>query len=137
RIGGDQREVEAARLDPAAHARGAKAGDAQRRARDLGIARAQVAPWHFLNFLPLPHGHGSLRPTLATLPGAPALPGGPTRRGAGRAAGGLASGGGAERSGRDTARGASPSAGCAKLAGGGGSANLNTSSSVCASIRAF
>src|SRR6266581_5043707 len=23
------------------------------------------APWHFLNFLPLPHGHGSLRPTPA------------------------------------------------------------------------
>ena len=22
-----------------------------------------VAPWHFLNFLPLPHGQGSLRPT--------------------------------------------------------------------------
>ncbi len=21
-------------------------------------------PWHFLNFLPLPHGHGALRPTL-------------------------------------------------------------------------
>jgi hypothetical protein len=21
-------------------------------------------PWHFLNFLPLPHGHGELRPTL-------------------------------------------------------------------------
>src|SRR5947209_20490381 len=24
-----------------------------------------AAPWHFLNFLPLPHGHGSLRPTPA------------------------------------------------------------------------
>src|SRR6266481_9983416 len=24
-----------------------------------------VAPWHFLNFLPLPQGHGSLRPTPA------------------------------------------------------------------------
>src|SRR5690349_678940 len=24
-----------------------------------------AAPWHFLNFLPLPHGHGSLRPTSA------------------------------------------------------------------------
>src|SRR6266516_2033079 len=23
------------------------------------------APWHFLNFLPLPHGHGSFRPTPA------------------------------------------------------------------------
>ncbi len=25
----------------------------------------KLAPWHFLNFLPLPQGHGSLRPTLA------------------------------------------------------------------------
>src|SRR5881296_4646884 len=24
-----------------------------------------VAPWHFLNFLPLPQGHGSFRPTPA------------------------------------------------------------------------
>src|SRR5438132_13517176 len=24
-----------------------------------------AAPWHFLNFLPLPQGHGSLRPTPA------------------------------------------------------------------------
>ena len=24
-----------------------------------------VAPWHFLNFLPLPHGQGSFRPTPA------------------------------------------------------------------------
>src|ERR1043166_4544989 len=23
-----------------------------------------ASPWHFLNFFPLPHGHGSLRPTL-------------------------------------------------------------------------
>src|SRR5687767_14374337 len=23
-------------------------------------------PWHFLYFLPLPHGHGSLRPTLGS-----------------------------------------------------------------------
>src|SRR5207302_4323020 len=27
--------------------------------------RYAAAPWHFLNFLPLPHGHGSLRPTPA------------------------------------------------------------------------
>src|SRR5688572_33500660 len=26
----------------------------------------QTAPWHFLYFLPLPHGQGSLRSTLAT-----------------------------------------------------------------------
>jgi hypothetical protein len=26
-----------------------------------------VAPWHFLYFLPLPHGHGSLRPTAGVL----------------------------------------------------------------------
>src|SRR2546422_1975784 len=25
--------------------------------------RYTAAPWHFLNFLPLPQGHGSLRPT--------------------------------------------------------------------------
>src|SRR5439155_19572614 len=24
------------------------------------------APWHFLNFFPLPHGHGSLRPTFGS-----------------------------------------------------------------------
>src|SRR6187549_3530389 len=24
------------------------------------------APWHFLNFLPLPHQHGSLRPTFGS-----------------------------------------------------------------------
>src|SRR6266849_7336959 len=29
-----------------------------------GISHA-VAPWHFLYFLPEPHGHGSLRPTFA------------------------------------------------------------------------
>src|SRR5690606_34186385 len=26
-------------------------------------AQTPYAPWHFLNFLPLPQGHGSLRPT--------------------------------------------------------------------------
>ena len=26
---------------------------------------ADQAPWHFLYFLPEPHGHGSLRPTLS------------------------------------------------------------------------
>src|SRR5512140_2247710 len=25
-----------------------------------------AAPWHFLYFFPLPHGHGSLRPTLGS-----------------------------------------------------------------------
>src|SRR5438552_127370 len=30
-----------------------------------GCTRYIAAPWHFLNFLPLPHGHGSLRPTPA------------------------------------------------------------------------
>ena len=25
-----------------------------------------AAPWHFLYFLPLPHGHGSLRPTFGS-----------------------------------------------------------------------
>ena len=40
--------------------------------RRLGIVRIRLgrcllrghAPWQFLNFLPLPHGHGSLRPTF-------------------------------------------------------------------------
>src|SRR3954466_10010473 len=52
-------------------------------------AAADQAPWQFLNFLPLPHGHGSLRPTfgvsrrIVTLGnwissgGVPALPFGP------------------------------------------------------------
>src|ERR1019366_8529172 len=31
--------------------------------RDL-VRDYAFAPWHFLNFFPLPHGHGSLRPTL-------------------------------------------------------------------------
>src|SRR5216683_5936585 len=30
-------------------------------------AVVQAAPWHFLYFLPEPHGHGSLRPTLGSL----------------------------------------------------------------------
>src|SRR5438093_10551797 len=29
--------------------------------------RYTVAAWHFLYFFPEPHGHGSLRPTLASL----------------------------------------------------------------------
>ena len=28
-----------------------------------GLRPEHQAPWHFLNFLPLPHGQGSLRPT--------------------------------------------------------------------------
>src|SRR3954451_20272019 len=28
---------------------------------DLGAGRVSYAPWHFLNFLPDPHQHGSLR----------------------------------------------------------------------------
>src|ERR1700736_1433685 len=28
-------------------------------------ARYSLRPWHFLYFLPLPHGHGSFRPTFA------------------------------------------------------------------------
>ena len=45
----------------------------------LGLARYKFAPWHFLNFFPDPHGHGSLRPTLLQSPvlptGPPAIPG--------------------------------------------------------------
>src|SRR5262249_29321505 len=29
------------------------------------LGRSSLAPWHFLCFLPLPQGHGSLRPTFA------------------------------------------------------------------------
>ena len=29
------------------------------------LALVVHAPWHFLYFFPLPHGHGSLRPTLS------------------------------------------------------------------------
>src|SRR5262245_12402021 len=41
----------------------------------------KLAPWHFLNFLPEPHGHGSFRPTFDQSPVAfaaplpPAIPG--------------------------------------------------------------
>src|SRR5687767_14210892 len=30
------------------------------------MRRSHYAPWHFLYFLPLPHGHGSLRPTFGS-----------------------------------------------------------------------
>src|SRR5437016_14463192 len=30
--------------------------------RDFGSMKQRQAPQHFLNFFPLPHGHGSLRP---------------------------------------------------------------------------
>ena len=30
---------------------------------DRGASRPGQAPWHFLNFLPEPHQHGSLRPS--------------------------------------------------------------------------
>ena len=33
--------------------------------RRIGRREARYAPWHFLYFLPEPHGHGSLRPTLS------------------------------------------------------------------------
>ena len=31
------------------------------------LSYTAVRPWHFLNFLPLPHGHGSLRPTFPSV----------------------------------------------------------------------
>src|SRR5881409_3480014 len=48
------------------------------------------APWHFLNFLPLPQGHGSLRPTptygfTAGTAGIAAPTAAPTRAAAGSA----------------------------------------------------
>src|SRR5581483_2890915 len=41
---------------------------AGRRAVRLSELAELYAPWHFLNFLPEPHQHGSLRPTLACWP---------------------------------------------------------------------
>jgi hypothetical protein len=37
------------------------------RGRETGAAILPYAPWHFLYFFPLPHGQGSLRPTLSSL----------------------------------------------------------------------
>jgi hypothetical protein len=37
------------------------------RERETGVAILSYAPWHFLYFFPLPHGQGSLRPTLSSL----------------------------------------------------------------------
>ena len=34
---------------------------------EVDVQAAPAAPWHFLYFLPDPHGQGSLRPTLAVL----------------------------------------------------------------------
>src|SRR5688500_9387959 len=54
--------------------------DASRRETSRGSIRSQrllaytPVPWHFLNFLPEPHGHGSLRPTFDQSPLAPAPP---------------------------------------------------------------
>ena len=49
------------------------------------------APWHFLYFFPLPHGHGSLRPTFAPSCRTVLMTSSPPAR-AGRGANGLASG---------------------------------------------
>src|SRR5687768_12095263 len=64
------------------------------RTRTMRVYR--FAPWHFLNFFPEPHGHGSFRPTLDQSAGATgALAAGfsdraprpaPTTTGSGRAA---------------------------------------------------
>jgi hypothetical protein len=43
----------------------ASPGEAARTAEELGQRPGTQAPWHFLYFLPEPHGHGSLRPTLS------------------------------------------------------------------------
>ena len=68
-------------LDAAAHAGGAEAGNLE--AVRLARSRGYPAPQHFLCFLPLPQGHGSLRPTLR---GAPRPPREPRRRRPGAAA---------------------------------------------------
>src|SRR5262249_48773107 len=48
-------------LDPRGDAREPEALDPHASGDD-----AEAAPWHFLYFLPLPHGQGSLRPTLGS-----------------------------------------------------------------------
>src|SRR5437762_1112480 len=56
---------------PATKSAGAKLARVPREAPYLKPARkrsfraAAQAPWHFLNFLPLPHQHGSLRPMFS------------------------------------------------------------------------
>ena len=44
--------------------RGLDVGARQAILRNSGLCFHRQAPWHFLYFLPLPHGHGSLRPTF-------------------------------------------------------------------------
>src|SRR6266571_2582229 len=72
------RDRDAARERPVGRSQGAV------RAHSLAAASSSL-PWHFLYFLPEPHGHGSLRPTfglsrltgsvLAPSPAVRALPG--------------------------------------------------------------
>src|SRR5207249_3181113 len=45
--------------DPPVSRRGPRTASREPRA-------ANQAPWHFLYFFPLPHGHGSLRPTFGS-----------------------------------------------------------------------
>src|SRR5262249_58229988 len=71
---------EPGRRDRAEEQRGRRVERAQRRgerrrARRTSLPRqAAEAPWHFLYFLPLPHGQSSLRPTRGTEPGDAARP---------------------------------------------------------------
>src|SRR3954470_20959833 len=49
------------------------------RSKQFSVIGQRLAPWHFLNFFPDPHGHGSFRPTLLQsvgpeVPGTPATP---------------------------------------------------------------
>ena len=79
-----QRQVEGVVLDAAVDAGGSKAGNGGRAVDPGAAGGAHAAPWHFLYFLPLPQGHGSLRPTFSTDP--PEAPGCPCADGAAVAA---------------------------------------------------
>jgi hypothetical protein len=51
-------------LDSGQHTDPNLADKRQEKARPEGEPAVRHFPQHFLNFLPLPHGHGSLRPIL-------------------------------------------------------------------------
>src|SRR6185295_2084588 len=38
----------------------------RKRPTDVGLSSHAAAPWHFLYFFPLPHGHGSFLPTFGS-----------------------------------------------------------------------
>src|SRR5262249_1642129 len=144
----DQRQVEAAPLDAAAHAGGPEAGHHQ--LPGPHTRRLSYAPQQRLYFLPLPHGQASLRPTLPE----GVAPAGRGEAGAGGGGGPAARG--EPRAGGGRGPAASGGLGCDALAGalagsvaagGAGRAaaarrcssiqTLKISSLACASMRSF